>query len=349
MAHQTCKLPKKEEIQQQLTTIAIQHYRLLQQQRRATTTTTTTPITHLQKTDMITTMSRGIQEDRVGSVEGIQVDHEEEEVEEVAEVEEEEEEEEEEEMEKVEGSEIFGNESTENVSSGDGDFCEVSSTQKRTSTGLNIAQDSAPTIAHAVSKGVENDPKQAQTKKLTARGLFKNVSTRANTIYSIYKAKWIPNTDTNASTNANAKLNIINNNINGVNNVTEKEENSIIYDGIDITTQEKKNSISGTINIYDTSGQIGENDNKLVNNNGCNNINDNHNNNTSELNEENTPGEVKCENNTKLFESVDSYPMNLQMEIPILRLRGGVGEEENGEMVEETVGERFILTTLDEE
>jgi hypothetical protein len=87
-------------------------------------------------------------------------------------------------------------------------------------------------------------------------------------------------------------LNIINNNINGVENVTEKEENSIIYDGIDIATLEKKNSISGTINIYDASGHIRENDNKLVNNNGCNNINDNHNNNTCELNEENTPGEV---------------------------------------------------------
>jgi hypothetical protein len=60
--------------------IAIQHYRLLQQQRRATTTTTTTTtLTHLQKTDKITKMIRGKQEDTVGAVEGRQVVQEEEE------------------------------------------------------------------------------------------------------------------------------------------------------------------------------------------------------------------------------------------------------------------------------
>jgi hypothetical protein len=80
MAHQIGKLHKKQEIQQQLTTIAIQHYRLLQQQMRATTTTTTTtaPLTHLQKTDMIKKISRGNQEDRGGSVEGRKVDQNEE-------------------------------------------------------------------------------------------------------------------------------------------------------------------------------------------------------------------------------------------------------------------------------
>jgi hypothetical protein len=68
--------------------------------------------------------------------------------------------------------------------------------------------------------------------------------------------------------------------------------------------------------------------------------------------------------NSKLG-SVDSYPpLNLRTEIknctgneaiasadtdtPILRLRGGVGGIE-GRTEEDTVGERFILTTLDEE
>jgi hypothetical protein len=78
---------------------------------------------------------------------------------------------------------------------------------------------------------VNNDSKQAQTQQLTARGLIKALSTRANTIYTrIYKATRIPNTtsnNTNGITDTNAKLNIINNNINGVVNVTEKEENSI--------------------------------------------------------------------------------------------------------------------------
>jgi hypothetical protein len=93
-----------------------------------------------------------------------------------------------------------------------------------------------------VDKGVENDSKQAQTKQLTARGLIQSVSTRAINIYrSIYKAKWIPNTtsiNTNASTDTNAKLNIINNNINGVDNVMQKNTNLV-------------NSIDNTINIYD--------------------------------------------------------------------------------------------------
>jgi hypothetical protein len=167
MAHQTRKLPKKEEIQQQLPTTAIEHYRLLQQQRRATTTTTIIPLTHLQKTDRITTMSRGNQEDRVESVLYRKEDQEEEEVEE-----------EKMEMENVEASENIGNESTENVSSGafDGEISEVLSTQKRTSACLNIAQDSASNIALAVSKGVENDSKQAQTQQLTARGLIEALS-----------------------------------------------------------------------------------------------------------------------------------------------------------------------------
>jgi hypothetical protein len=209
-------------------------------------------------------------------------------------------------------------------------------------------------------KGVENDSKQAQTQQLTARGLIKSVSTRAINIYSsIYKATRIPNTtsiDTKASTDTIAKLNIINNNINGIDNVTEKEENSSIspsvnsidstikiyeaggVDNIDlVNNSDEENSISGsllvnstdsTTNIYEVGGvdsvTLGENNNKSVNNSGCNNINDN-NNNTSVLNEENTPGEVNSENN-KLLESVDSYPLNLQTEISenattMLRLR----------------------------
>jgi hypothetical protein len=161
------------------------------------------------------------------------------------------------------------------------------------------------------------------------------MTTRVNTIYnSIYKATSIP------------RLNIIStdsdDSISEVNNITKNEEN----DGVDIATQEKKNSISGiTINIYDASGQIGMNNNLVNNSTVCNNINEN-NNNTSVLNEENTPGEVNSESK---LESVDSYPLNIQTEIPRLRLRGGVGDEEKEEMVEETVGERFILTTLDEE
>jgi hypothetical protein len=58
----------------QLPITAIRHYRQLQQQRRGTTTTT--PFTHLQKTDMIRTISRGNHENRVGSVQGRQEDQE---------------------------------------------------------------------------------------------------------------------------------------------------------------------------------------------------------------------------------------------------------------------------------
>jgi hypothetical protein len=148
---------------------------------------------------MKTTMSRCNQEDRVGSVQGRQLDQEEE-VEEVEEVVEEEEMK----MENVEGTENIGTESTENVSSGaisgeisgiDEEISEVSSTQKRTRACLNIAQDSGnkastqkktPNIAQAVSigvaKGVANDSKQAQTQQLTARGLIKAISTRASNI-----------------------------------------------------------------------------------------------------------------------------------------------------------------------
>jgi hypothetical protein len=167
---------------------------------------------------------------------------------------------------------------------------------------------------------------------------------------NIKKTNIIPNTtitDTNASTNTNAKLNIINNNINGVDNVIQR--NSILVHSIDNTINIYDNTITGV----DNNVTLGENNNKLVNNSGCNNINDN-NNNTSVLNKEKTSGEVNFENNIKLLESVDSYPLNLQTEISentlMLRLRGGVGEEVNkGQNKEETVGERFILTTLDEE
>jgi hypothetical protein len=94
----------------------------------------------------------------------------------------------------------------------------------------------------------------------------------------------------------------------------------------------------------------------------CTNINDIHYNKNISVQEENTPGEVNIK--IKLLEeSVDSYPLNLQTEnleksresirsdtvTPILRLRGGLGDEEKEEMVEETVGERFILTTLDKD
>jgi hypothetical protein len=88
---------------------------------------------------------------------------------------------------------------------------------------------------------------------------------------------------------------------------------------------------------------------------GNTNINDN---NISVLYEENTPGEVNRKIESEL---VDSYPhLNLQMEIPkctenevcttanttpVLRLRGGGGEEViEKQRAEETVGERFILT-----
>jgi hypothetical protein len=249
MAHQTVNLPKKEEIQQQLPITAIQHYRLLQQQRRAITTTTTTTLTHLQKTDMINTMSRGNQENRVGSVQGRQEDQEEE----VAEVEEVEDEEEEGmKTENLEGTGNIGNESAENVSrmgsaAIGGEISEkVSLTQKRTHARLNIAQASGnkastqkrtharlniaqasgnkasiqkktTNIAQAgsigVASGVANDSKQAQTQHLTARGKFENISTRATNIYSTYKATCIPNTSSDN-----------NNNIIGIDNIIQNEE-----------------------------------------------------------------------------------------------------------------------------
>jgi hypothetical protein len=108
-------------------------------------------------------------------------------------------------------------------------------------------------------------------------------------------------------------LNIINNNINGVDNVTEKEEKSSISPSVNsiglekndlVNNSDEENSISGsllviridsTIKIDEADGvdyvTHGENNNKLVNNSWCNIINDN-NNNTSVLNEKNTPGEV---------------------------------------------------------
>jgi hypothetical protein len=152
---------------------------------------------------------------------------------------------------------------------------------------------------------------------LSARGLIKSVSTRGINMYSsIYKATRIPNTtsiDTKASTYTIAKLNIINNNINGVDNVTEKEENSSISPSVNsidstikiyeacgvgnidlVNNSDEENSISGsllvnstnsTTNIYEVGGvgsvTLGENNNPLVNNSGCNNTNDNDNNNTS--------------------------------------------------------------------
>jgi uncharacterized protein HemY len=128
--------------------------------------------------------------------------------EEVAEVEEVEEEEEQMKIENVEASENIGNESTENVSSGafDGEISELSSTQKRTSACLNIAQDiaqdsgaSTQNIAQAVSivaKGVNNDSKQAQTQQLTARGLIKALSTRATIIYDSMNIKMTTSTST---------------------------------------------------------------------------------------------------------------------------------------------------------
>jgi hypothetical protein len=342
MAHQTGNLPKKEEIQQQLPITAIQHYRPIQQQRRATTTTT--PLTHLQKTDMITTMSRGNQEDRVGSVQDRQEDQEEVE-----------EEEEEMKTEKLEGKGNIGTESTENVSNGaisgesSGEISEVSSTQKRTDASLNSAQASgnkasthkktlniAQAVSIGVAKGVANDSKQAQTQHLAMRGLIESVSTRVNTIYNrIYKATFIPNRR-NIKSNDNSS----DNDINGVDIFTENEGNNNLA-----------NSSDNNIIIYDASGvdniiQIGENINLVNNITVCININDN----ISVLDgEENTPGEVNSKLKLEL-ESVDSYPLNLQTEIPILRRRGGVGEEEKQEQTaEETLGERSMLTTLDEE
>jgi hypothetical protein len=280
---------------------------------------------------MKTTMSRGNLQEEVGSVQDRKMDQEE-----VAEAEEVEEEEMK--MENVEGTDNIGTESPENVSSGSfgGEISEVSPTQKRTCACLNSAQDIAqdsgnkastqPNIAQAVSKGAENDSKQAQTQQLTARGLSKTISKRASNIYNnVYKATYIP------------RLNIISTDTDD--STTKNEENSI-------SGSLSVNSIDSAIKIYEAGGvdiiTLGESNNKLVNNSTvCNNINDK-NNNTSVLNEENTPGEVNSENNNlKLLESVDSYPLNLQTETseneacrtanatPMLRLRGGVGDEFN--------------------
>jgi hypothetical protein len=176
---------------------------------------------------------------------------------------------------------------------------------------------------------------------------------RATTIYnsiSINKATNIPNRLNINSTDTNKNNN---NNINGIANDIQNEENSISVTSIDNTINiYDDNTISGVDNIT----EIGENNNLVNNSTDSTNINDNNNNISG-----NTPGE---ENITA--ESVDSYPLNLRTEItncteneaipstdtdiPILRLRGGLGEEEKEEQtVEETVGERFILTTLDEE
>jgi hypothetical protein len=139
---------------------------------------------------------------------------------------------------------------------------------------------------------------------------------------------------TSTSTGTNAKLNIINNNINEV----DIQKNSILvnsidntinifYDkiisGVDNITKNEENSISGslsvnsidsTIKIYEAGVGIitlGENKNNLVNYSiGTTNINDNNNNFSGLGNKENTPGEVNSENNIKLLESVDSYPRN---------------------------------------
>jgi hypothetical protein len=183
---------KEEEIKQQLPIAAIQHYRLLQQQRRATATatTTTTTLTHLQKTDMNTTMSRGNLEERVGSVQDRHVVQEEEV-----------EEEEEMKMEYMEGTGNIGNESIENVSSG-AISGEISGIQKRRHASFNSAQASGastqkktPNIAQSgsiglvkdskqagLAKGVANDSKQAKTQHLTACGLIETINSRATNI-----------------------------------------------------------------------------------------------------------------------------------------------------------------------
>jgi hypothetical protein len=77
------------------------------------------------------------------------------------------------------------------------------------------------------------------------------------------------------------------------------------------------NNIDSTINIYEASEvdniTLGENNNLVNNSTVCTNIND-INNNIKVLYEENTPGEVNRK--IELLESVDSYALNLQTEIP---------------------------------
>jgi hypothetical protein len=72
---------------------------------------------------------------------------------------------------------IKGNESNENVSSGE--ISGKSLTQKRTT---NIAQEGSIEVA----QGVSNDSTQAQTKQLTVRGLIETIRTCATNIYIVY-------------------------------------------------------------------------------------------------------------------------------------------------------------------
>jgi hypothetical protein len=132
------------------------------------------------------------------------------------------------------------------------------------------------------------------------------------------------------------------------------------------------NSIDNTINIYDDKTISGVNniirngENKDLVNNSTVSTNINDNNICALDSEENTPGEesIRTKHNLKLVDS--DPPLNLRTEIancteneaipttdtdtPVLRLRGGIGEEVNeGQNEEEIVGERFILTTLEKE
>jgi hypothetical protein len=115
------------------------------------------------------------------------------------------------------------------------------------------------------------------------------------------------------------------------------------------------NVISGVDNII----QSEENNNLDNNNTEDNNINDNNNNIISGfVSEENI--NMKISPTLEASKSVDSYPLILRTDnsnhtenkaipsidttTPMLRLRGGVGEEEKeGQNTEET-GDRFILT-----
>jgi hypothetical protein len=227
---------------------------------------------------------------------------------------------------------LEGNESNKNVSSG-----ARGSTSGEISKNGASSQNRTTNNARVVSQAVANDRKQTLTPQIAVRGLIETFGMRATTIYNsmnINKAPPIPNRLNIDSTDTN------NNNISGADNVIKNEENSISVNNIDnkVNTYDT-NNISGVDNII----QNGENKN-LVNNSSINmDIYDNI---------RNTLGKE----NMKL-ELVDSYPLNLRMDnsihtenetiiatnTPILRLRGGVGEEEKEEQtVEETVGERFI-------
>jgi hypothetical protein len=173
-----------------------------------------------------------------------------------------------------------------------------------------------------------------------------------NSTNNINKASSIPKRLNNDSTD--------NNNITGVNNVIQNEENNnAVINSIDNSNINDNNIISGVDNVIHN----GEN---LINNSIDNiNINDNIRNNV-------TQGEKTIEENSYMsnnprptLESVDSYPPIFRTDnsdhtdidertgsdtaTPILRLRGGVGEEEKEGQNTEKTGERFILTTLDEE